>query len=445
MTMATVAAVGGLALSAYGAYDSYQQAGDMQSAQNRALAGARTSLNGFQALGNGGMGATYRNNPNGYGGQIDLNAGALNPAMMGFQNYANSMVPRGPGGLPPEVARAMQGVVGNSGIPGMNDAGLRSIEQMNSQMGSRFAGDVMSNMGGFQTGLQNTAFRGAGQQMQDAMMGGEQARSRTLDLLRAQAAPHEGRAFNRLNDTQFATGRAGTTGGGIQTEAFARGLGEADLSRQLAAADEGRAFQQNAMGLSQSMAGMGTGLRQTQDSLLNSAFGRFSQTQQLGADLNRQRYERSIYGNQLGYDRSRDILGLQTNLAQMPMQLDAMRLGNANTALQGQAGIQEQLMQLFSGGLQAESAGANARLGSASNQAAIVGSPNFGLGGQMQASTYSQLGGALMGGQSATDILGRMFQPTARPTGQMGPAGSGVMTGQPAYGTQPYPQWGWGS
>lgn len=67
-----------------------------------------------------------------------------------------------------------------------------------------------------------------------------------LGLLREQAAPFEQRAFNSLQDNLFATGRMGTTGGGIQTEAFARGLGQADLARQLAAFDVGQQAQASA-------------------------------------------------------------------------------------------------------------------------------------------------------------------------------------------------------
>jgi hypothetical protein len=54
-----------------------------------------------------------------------------------------------------------------------------------------------------------------------------------LALLREQAAPFEQRAFNGLNQNLFNTGRMGSSGGALQTEAFARGLGQADTSRQL--------------------------------------------------------------------------------------------------------------------------------------------------------------------------------------------------------------------
>lgn len=161
------------------------------------------------------------------------------------------------------------------------------------------------------------------------------------------------------------------------------------------------------------MGNFGMGLTGTEDQLLQNAFGRFAQTAGMQTDLNRERFSRSVYGADFGYNRARDMLGMQTNMAQLPFQLDQMRLGNVQGALGTNQGIQDQMLQLFQAGLASESAAANARIGSGSNMASIVGSPNFGMGGAMQAGTYSQLGNVLMGGQSASDILGRMFRPSA--------------------------------
>ena len=54
-----------------------------------------------------------------------------------------------------------------------------------------------------------------------------------LGMLRDAAAPFEQRAFNNLNQNLFDTGRLESSGGGLQTEAFARGLGQADTQRSL--------------------------------------------------------------------------------------------------------------------------------------------------------------------------------------------------------------------
>jgi hypothetical protein len=54
-----------------------------------------------------------------------------------------------------------------------------------------------------------------------------------LGMLRDAAQPFEQRQFNNLQQNLFDTGRMGSTGGGLQTEAFARGLGQADTQRNI--------------------------------------------------------------------------------------------------------------------------------------------------------------------------------------------------------------------
>lgn len=192
-----------------------------------------------------------------------------------------------------------------------------------------------------------------------------------------------------LTDNLFATGRMGSSGGALQTEAFARGLGQADLSRQLAATGQAQQAQQNALGLATGLFGAG-------DNLLNSAFSRFGNTANLAADLNQARFARSMYGNETMYNRAQNMLGTQINLAGLPAALQGAQLSNVNTALQGQSGIQSQLLQLFGAGLSAEQAAANARIGAGSNMAQIVGNPSFGAAGQANAAMWSQLGSSLL-------------------------------------------------
>ena len=54
-----------------------------------------------------------------------------------------------------------------------------------------------------------------------------------LGLLREQAAPFEERAQNAFLTKQYGMGRMGSTGGGRDVEAFARGMSQADTTRQL--------------------------------------------------------------------------------------------------------------------------------------------------------------------------------------------------------------------
>lgn len=193
-------------------------------------------------------------------------------------------------------------------------------------------------------------------------------------------------------------------------EAFARGLGQSDLDRQIRAGEEGRLFSQNAL----SMASGLSGVRGMEDALINNAFGRFADTANLGLDLNRERFSRSMYSNELGYNRARDILGLRTQMEMLPGQLEAQRLGNVQAALQGQAGLQSQLLELFGAGLSGNQAEANARIGQASNMASIVNSPNFGQGQMANAAMWSQIGQSLMGDQNLSQTLQGIFRPRSQ-------------------------------
>lgn len=393
MSLGTVAAVVGIAGTAYGAYNSNRAMRDQRNAQNAALANATTQLDPFQAMGLGGAIAN-RN-----AGSISLEGGILQPTSDALSRYAGAAVPTFSNQLPANVQQALFGFQQAQGLP--TDLGLNGLDAILGGANSAFtqAQQGLSQAGAManaQQGLQNLAFGNAQTQLGSLGQTYDQAYGNTLNTLREQARPEEERAMAGLTDNLFATGRLGSSGGALQTEAFARGLGQADLSRQLAATGQAQQAQQNSLGLATGQANLGMGVAQGMDSLLNNAFARFGNTSQLAADLNQARFARSMYGNELQYNRAQNMLGTQINLAGLPASLQAAQLGNVNSALSGQSGIQSQLLQLFGAGLSAEQAAANARIGAGSNMAQIVGNPNFGAAGQSNAAMWSQLGSALL-------------------------------------------------
>ncbi len=459
---ATTALAIGAATSAYGAYSSNRNARAAQDAQNRALGQSSTNLMPFVAGGmaNGARaGWGYSVNPDGTGqGQLSLSGGNLDPIASALSQYAGAGVPSFSNDLPANVRQAMQAFQGVQGIPNLDLNGLDQIlggansAFTQAQQGLSTAGQMggfnpAALFGGaqtlagqipgsnqFQTGLQNTAFGNAQGLLGSLGQTYDSAYGNTLGTLRQQALPEEQRQMAGLTDNLFATGRLGSTGGALQTEAFARGLGQADLSRQLAATTMAQQAQQNQLGLATGQVGIGTGLanqgnnnmgalssamqgmfgagfqgQSLQDQLLNSAFGRFGQTAQMAADLNQARFARSMYGNETMYNRGQNMLGTQINLAGLPASLQAAQLGNVNSALSGQSGIQSQILQMFGAGLSAEQAAANARVGAGSNMAQIVGSPSFGAAGQANAAMWSQLGSSLLNQNGLGGALGRIF------------------------------------
>lgn len=335
-----------------------------------------TTLSPFNFYGPGGTGGGYAPGRGPGQGTLQLNYGDLDPFRSGLLGLA-----QGSGdfaanaGIPPEVLAAAGRVEGAAGIPA-------SLQAM-------FGGAAGMGMGGLGRAFSDLMGRsGAGNF--DSVYGD------TLSRLRTQAQPFEDRAFQQLQQNLFGTGRMGTTGGGLQTEAFARGLGQADLDRQLQAGGEAR----TQMGLD--------------DTLLGNAFSRFSDTSRLFGD----QITQGFGFNQAGFDRSQQLLGNASALSEMPMAFRGTALSQMLQALQGQAGLQSQLMQPMEFGLNAEQAASNARLGSASNMVAYQNSPAYTMGQLGPANAMSQLSQVLMGpGNNAADIFRNLFTPLQAPQG----------------------------
>ena len=254
--------------------------------------------------------------------------------------------------------------------------------------------------------LGNQAFGVAGQQLGE-IGGFEDVRSRQLDLLRQQAAPFEERQFSNLQDTLFAQGRLGSTGGALQTEAFARGLGQADLSRQLAASGEARNFQQNALGLAQGAFGIGGQQRGLSDSLLSSAFGNFGNIAGLSSDIEQSRFGQSMMGQNNLFSQLQGLMGNQVGLAQAQQGLDSGAFGNFLRALTAGQGISQIPLDRLSTQLGFEQARSNAALGAGSAQLGV----QLGQGSDALAAAFSGLSGASQSGglQGFLGSLGGLF------------------------------------
>lgn len=270
---------------------------------------------------------------------------------------------------------------------------------------------------GVAPGLGNQAFNLAGGFFGDLAGGSEGARNRQLDLLRQQAAPFEERAFGNLQQNLFSTGRLGTSGGALQTEAFARGLGQADLSRQLAANQEGRAFQQNAFNLGQGLFGIGTGERALSDQLLGNAFSRFGNFAGLAADVEGQRFGQNLSSQQNLFNQLQGVFGNQLALGGFQQQAQSNQLTDfLRTLGAGNALTNAPLDALRLAG-QFEQARSNSILGSSQVQSGLV--PQFGAGADSLAAAFAGLAQAGQGG--GFDFLGGLFgKPFAPPAGSGG-------------------------
>ena len=348
------------------------QQGNMQQDALRALQRSG-QLPNFAVAGPGGVGGAV--GPG--GGTFGL--GELDPIRQALVGSATGMAGNIPTGVPGQVSDAFANFQNALGaVPGGNIAGLtRNIGLAQGAATGAF-GDIQSQRANpFASALMGTALGGAQQQAAAAGRGFADVQAETLANLRALAAPEEQRQMNALGEALFGTGRTGTTGGALQTEAFARGLGQADLSRQLAATQEARAVQQQALGQATGLSNIGTGVRGLQEDLLSSAFGRFGDTLGLASDLEGTRFGRQLDLSNLGVNRAG--LGVTSAIQQAGIlpQLQGQFLAPLGTALTQQAGLQTQALQPFQQALSGAGAQGNLAIGAASPALNAITSPTF--------------------------------------------------------------------
>lgn len=306
-------------------------------------------------------------------GSINLNLGDLDPAAAGLrqlttQNVGQAGLAQGSNATLDQNFANFQQAGQQFGDPGFST--LNSLLQGSGQAFGNASADLFNQQQNpFQQGLQNSLFAGAGQSFNALPGTQEQSRQQTLDLLRQQAQPFEDRAFSNLQDRQFATGQSGTSGGGLQTEAFARGLGQADLQRQLTAGQEGRNAQTAQLGLAQGQLGAGSGLAGMQDSLLSSALNRFNSITGLSSGLSNQRFTTGQQLTQDQFGRAGSLLQQSFAPQQLQQLLQGGYLQNASAAAGIQSGLQGDAINQANLGLNAAQIQANARLGGVAGSA----------------------------------------------------------------------------
>lgn len=369
----------GGAASIYGGVKAAQGSSQVANQQQQALAASRgVNFGPFNFTGLGGSGATFTP---GVGGGFGLGAGlnGVNNQLTGLAGLFSGNA-GAPGGGPGVDAlsgflKSLQGAGGANPLPGAPDTGAL-------------------------TNGASTAFQQALGGLQGITPGS------TLANLRAQAAPQEQQQQQSLLDNQFKMGTLGTSGGALQTEAFARGLGQADLTRQTTATS-------------------------LEDSLLNSAFSRFGQTANLASDLSNTGFNNALNLSNTGFGRTLSGAtagaGIAGQVAQLPLALQGTQLGLALQALQGTGGLQQQGLGLFQAGLAGNQSVANAALGSSQLTNSLVGNPNYAAGQLGPANILGQLGSVLQGGNSVTDILSKLF-------GNSGALPNGAANGAANYG-----------
>jgi hypothetical protein len=304
---------GGLFGAGMGIASNNQQSNLQQNAYT--TAGSAANYNPFNFNGLGGMGSSFSN------GTGTLSAGGFNPA--GFQGLTNTALGSAGqfagGGLPQGVSQAggnfMSALGGAQGNAGMGAAG----------------GLGMFNQGANLVGGANGSYNSA---YNNSLSAAQQALQQPLQ-----------QQYNALRNQQFETGMSGTSGGGLQTQAFATGMGQAELQAQ-----------QNAVSQANSAQGIALGYG---SNLMNSGLNQFSNFNTQGAGFAGQG------------------LNTQMGLGSYSPQLSSLYANLANTGVSGLGGVQGMDTQLAQLGLQGMQIGGNNMNNAARTQGGIAQNNNY--------------------------------------------------------------------
>lgn len=333
--------------------------------------GGQIDKNGLQVVA-GTRGRVRRSNIS----DAQVSVGDLDPLRSSLVGQATLLG----GGLGMDATTAQ--LLANYGQAGgiFGDAGLGALSQLqnNAMLGAGMGAAQLGSAADFAAALQNQSQGAFGALAGTQAQATQDAFNRMTELAR----PQEERAFSGLQDNLFATGRMGTSGGALQTEAFARGLGQANTERQLAAMAEGRAAQQAQLGLASGLAGQ-------QDAILGNAMDRFGAMSRLAQGLGQDRFNRTSDLANRNFERAALMLGMSPQMVQQ--QIIGAQLGNLGGMLTNVGGINQTGYNAadFAQTLMANQA--NARGGQGAMLAQMT-QPDF-----SQANMWGQLGGSLLG------------------------------------------------
>lgn len=280
-----------------------------------------------------------------------INSGQVQSQLSGGLNLANTglgtiaqqqtgLASANPGQLPQNVSNAInQQAQQNSQVPQGTQA------QLNQQSG------LQGQVQGSQLGLMNAGQ----QQMTSPLTGNLQAAAQTqlntagqdfnttyknsLNSLNAALVNPTQNAEAELANTQFGRGTLGTSGGALQTQAFATGLGQAYMGNQQTAFNEATNAQNSATANAATLNAGANNNLSTANSLLANAYGQFNNTSQLNTNTANSIFGQNSSISQLGNQYGQQNVGNQITAAQLPASLAGQNIQNANQAISGASGL----------------------------------------------------------------------------------------------------------
>lgn len=276
-----------------------------------------------------------------------INSGQVSSQLSGGLNLANTglgtiasqqtgLASANPGQLPTNVSNAInQQAQQNSQVPQGTQAQLQQQAQMQNGVQNSQAGLINTGTQQLNNPLTQNLQNAAQTQLGTAGQDFNTTYTNSLNSLNAALVNPTQNAEAELANTQFGRGTLGTSGGALQTQAFATGLGQAYLGNQQTAFNEATNAQNSATSNAATLNNSANNNLSTANGLLANAYGQFNNTSQLNTNTANSIFGQNSSISQLANQYGQQNVGNQVTAAQLPASLAGQNISNANSAISG--------------------------------------------------------------------------------------------------------------
>lgn len=276
-----------------------------------------------------------------------INSGQVSSQLSGGLNLANTglgtiasqqtgLASQNPGQLPQNVSNAInQQAQQNSQVPQGTQAQLQQQAQMQNGVQNSQAGLINTGTQQLNNPLTQNLQNAAQTQLGTAGQDFNTTYTNSLNSLNAALVNPTQNAEAELANTQFGRGTLGTSGGALQTQAFATGLGQAYLGNQQTAFNEATNAQNSATSNAATLNNSANNNLSTANGLLANAYGQFNNTSQLNTNTANSIFGQNSSISQLANQYGQQNVGNQVTAAQLPASLAGQNISNANSAISG--------------------------------------------------------------------------------------------------------------
>lgn len=364
---------------------------------------------------------------NGPNSSATINAGQVNNNLTGGLNLANTALGTAAAGsagaanavngqLPSNVSNAINTqATTNSALPQGTQAQLTGQSNLQGQVQGSEGNLMTAGTAALNNPLTANLQSAAQTQLNTAGQDFNTTYQNSLNSLNAALVQPTQQSEAELANTQFGRGTLGTSGGALQTQAFAQGLGQAYLGNQQTAFNEATNAQNSATTNAATLNNGANSNLSTANSLLADAYGQFNNTSQLNTNTANSIFGQNSTISQLGNTYGQQNVNNQVTAATLPISLTGGNIANSNAAISGATGLNN-----------IANAGSSAALAAGTQQGQQYNSAGQVSSNVLNSSGFAQTGGNSLGaiGAGITSALG-----SNGVAGGIGNALNGIMGG----------------